>query len=299
MKYEDTVDFPWKIIIYMKKNQDSYVVERNVNGVLDFNIFGVLDGHGVNGHFVSRFVSKYIINRIRDHTLIKNKDSPKEIYKILKENKYKILTHIFRDADIQLEKEKFNCEMSGTTCNIIIQLEEHIICANAGDSRAILVYSESNNSNLLDTKIFKLSNDLKPELPEEKRRIEEHGGSVQKMIDENDMPFGPYRVWIKGEQYPGLAMSRSVGDLDAKKIGVIPDPQIIEYILTPQSKYMMVCSDGIWEFISNEEAMENGNKYYLKRDPRGLCHDLTKKSTVIWLKEDIVVDDITIVVVFF
>ena len=94
-------------------------------------------------------------------------------------------------------------------------------------------------------------------------------------------------------------MSRCLGDLKAKKIGVIPYPQIIEYQINDQSKYMLICSDGIWEFISNEEAKNIGNKYYLRNDPIGLCHELTNKSTTLWLKEDIVIDDITVVVVFF
>lgn len=119
------------------------------------------------------------------------------------------------------------------------------------------------------------------------------------MMDEGDIPCGPFRVWIRGEQYPGLAMSRSIGDMDAKKVGVIPNPIIIEYTLNYQSNYMIICSDGIWEFISNNEAMKIANKYYLRNDALGLCQDLTNKSTENWLKEDIVVDDITVVVAFF
>jgi hypothetical protein len=31
---------------------------------------------------------------------------------------------------------------------------------------------------------------------------------------------GPARVWLKTEQYPGLAMSRSIGDACAHSVGV-------------------------------------------------------------------------------
>lgn len=31
---------------------------------------------------------------------------------------------------------------------------------------------------------------------------------------------GPARVWLKNEQYPGLAMSRSIGDACAHSVGV-------------------------------------------------------------------------------
>ena len=136
-------------------------------------------------------------------------------------------------------------------------------------------------------------------MPNERQRIYECGGCVEKAVDENGEEGGPFRVWALGEEYPGLAMSRSIGDLDAKKIGVIPNPQIVEYTLCSESKYMMVASDGIWEFISNEEAMRIGNKFYLRNDAAGLCKELYEKSLKLWLKEDCVVDDITLIVVFF
>ena len=282
-----------------KINQDTFICERNINGVLNFNMFGVLDGHGVNGHLVSHFVSKFIINRIKNIASIKKLDSPEAIYQLLKSNGYQTIATAFMDADVQVAKEKFDCLRSGTTCVIVFQCDEHIICANAGDSRAIMVFDDSNNDSLKNTKIYPLSYDCKPEIPMERKRIMANGGSVEQFIDENDQGVGPYRVFIKDQENPGLAMSRSIGDVEAKTVGVIPNPQIIEYEINRKSKYMIICSDGIWEFISNEEAMEIGKKYYLRHDPLGLCNELTNKATEIWKVEDIVIDDITVVVVFF
>ena len=282
-----------------KINQDTFICERNINGVLNFNMFGVLDGHGVNGHLVSHFVSKFIINRIKNITSIKKLDSPEAIYQLLKSNGYQIIATAFMDADVQVAKEKFDCLRSGTTCVIVFQCDEHIICANAGDSRAIMIFDDSNNDSLKNTKIYPLSYDCKPEIPMERKRIMANGGSVEQFIDDNDQGVGPFRVFIKDQENPGLAMSRSIGDIEAKTVGVIPNPQIIEYEINRKSKYMIICSDGIWEFISNEEAMEIGKKYYLRHDPLGLCNELTNKATEIWKVEDIVIDDITVVVVFF
>ena len=285
---------------HKKINQDSYILEKNIKGVLNFNIFGVLDGHGDNGHLASNFVKRYLINKINNHHLIKNLDNTKDIYKVFTNNNYQILTNIFLDADNQIKKEKFNCEMSGTTCVLVIQLDEHLICANVGDSRAILIYDDTPNNNMKNTKIFLLSHDHKPENQEEKERIISAGGEVDRMVDENYVPQGPYRVWVKEKQYPGLAMSRSIGDMDAKTVGVIPNPQFVEYTINKKSKYMVIGSDGVYEFISNEEIMAIGNIYYSRNDPFGLCNFLTKKSTELWLKEDSsYIDDITIVAVFF
>lgn len=70
---------------------------------------------------------------------------------------------------------------------------------------------------------LQLSRDHKPNLEDERARIERSGGKVAKYI-ENGIKVGPYRVWKKNEPYPGLAMSRSIGDLQASKIGVIATP---------------------------------------------------------------------------
>ena len=282
-----------------KVNQDSYIIERNINGILNFNIFGVLDGHGEYGHYASQFVSRYVISHIKNHPVIKKCDEPKEIYQKLTLNGYQIIANIFTDADVQIQKEKFDVQNSGTTCIIVIQLEEKIICANTGDSRAIMIYDTNYSDNLINTKIYNLSYDCKPELPNECQRIYECGGCVERAVDENEQEGGPYRVWVYGEDYPGLAMSRSIGDLDAKKIGVIPNPQIVEYTLDSNSKYMLIASDGIWEFITNEEAMRIGNKFYLRNDATGLCNELYRESVNYWLKEDCIIDDITLIVVFF
>ena len=282
-----------------KINQDSYIIERNINGIFNFNIFGVLDGHGEDGHYASQFVSRYIISHIKNHPLIKKCEDAKEIYQKLILNGYQIIANLFVDADIQIQKERFDVKNSGTTCVIVIQVEEKIICANAGDSRAIMIFDKTQDDNLINSKIYPLSYDCKPELPNERKRIYECGGSVEKAFDDNDEEGGPFRVWVYGEDYPGLAMSRSIGDMDAKKIGVIPNPQIVEYTIDYSTKYLLICSDGIWEFIDNEDAMTIGNKFYLRNDANGLCQELYKKSVEFWLKEDCVIDDITAIAVFF
>ena len=277
-----------------KTNQDSYTFFSNINGLKNFNIFGVLDGHGIEGHFVSKFASKYIPYQIMNNPEIKNLKDTEMIYNKLKYNNYQIIIKSYLDCDIALHKVNFDSKESGSTCNLIINIGNHIICANTGDSRSILVFDENNKY-----KCIPLSIDFKPEMPEEMNRIILSGGEVRQIKNEIGEGVGPYRVWKRGEGYPGLAMSRSIGDLNGKKIGVIPNPGIIEYQLNEKSKYIVVCSDGVWEFLNNENVKEIGNKYYLENNPSGFCHELVNTAFSLWEKNDIVIDDITAVVAFF
>ena len=62
---------------------------------------------------------------------------------------------------------------------------------------------------------------------------------------------------------------------------------------------MIICSDGVWEFLDNNEVKQIANNFYLNNDAIGLCKKLVRTSNDLWEKEDIVVDDITAVIVFF
>ena len=279
---------------HRKKNQDNYIIEKNLNNILGFNLFAVLDGHGENGHIVSQLASKYLVKKFLNS--VNNLTDIESIFSFLKNSDYQEIINIFLEIDNEIiNQKKFDVSLSGTTCVLVIQLGEHLICSNIGDSRAILIYEENNES-----KIFELSHDLKPNLPEEMKRINLMGGRVDQVLDENGEKTGPFRVYIKEEDSPGLAMSRSFGDKKAKSCGVISYPDIIEYNLNNnECKYMVICSDGVWEFLSNEEVMLIGDKYYNQNDMAKFCNELLKRATEFWENEENYMDDITIVTVFF
>ena len=277
---------------FTKVNQDSFLVLQNQYNFKDFNIFSVMDGHGVNGHLVSRFVTKYFTSFFKNNKKMNASNSTEEaVCYRLKKNNYDIVKKLFRHAERDIEKNSdIDANFSGTTCVMVFQVGEKLICANVGDSRAILV--KGNNE------IIPLSIDQKPNDPEESKRIVENGGEISQ-FEEDGEKSGPFRVWKKGEVYPGIAMSRSIGDLIATTLGVIPEPKFIEEKVDKDCKFIVVASDGVWEFLDNKAVTEIVMQYYKKNDPEGACKELIKKSTEWWNKEDIVVDDITVIIVFF
>ena len=285
-----------------KTNQDALVSKTNINNIKDFNIFGVLDGHGPDGHFVSEFASEFIPSQIINHPEIKALKDPQQIYLKLKENNCNIITQAFVSADEKLKNLDFDSFESGSTCCLVIHIGTHIICANSGDSRALVVFDHPGNMNKTNFNLWNvtpLSVDFKPEMPEERERILMSGGVVEQMKDELGEGCGPYRVWIKGKDYPGLAMSRSIGDLKGKEVGVIPNPGILEYDLNSSTRFVIACSDGVFEFMNNQTVMELGKKFFRQNDASAFCHELVRQALIEWETNDNIVDDITAVVAFF
>lgn len=67
---------------------------------------------------------------------------------------------------------------------------------------------------------------------------------------------GPLRVWFWYEDKPGLAMTWSIGDHEAWDIGIICDPEIKRFDLNEDSKFIVFGSDGLFEYISNQELFD-------------------------------------------
>lgn len=79
-------------------------------------------------------------------------------------------------------------------------------------------------------------------------------------------------------------MTRSLGDLVAKSVGVTSEPEIKNFTnLTRHDKFIVIASDGLWDRITNEEVTRLvGNHYYEKKDPDGAAFHLMNESVERW-----------------
>jgi serine/threonine protein phosphatase PrpC len=134
----------------------------------------------------------------------------------------------------------------------------------------------------------------------ESERITSMNGRIDYYKDQDGRKIGPSRVYAKDEDGPGLAMSRSLGDTVAERLGVIsvPDVKLCKRQFD-KDRAIVMCSDGVTEFLNNERIGEIIYPYYPTNDTEGACRKLVEESTQQWLKEDSVIDDITAVVIFF
>lgn len=255
---------------HQKTNQDSFLLKEESASDKKVYTFGVFDGHGLQGHLVSEGIKNYLSNcNYEQYT-----------------SKQKILS-LFISLSKYIESSKsFDIFCSGSTAVVVHVTKEKIICANCGDSRAILIK---------DNGIGKLSRDHKPELNDEKKRIIAAGGRVDRIYG-----LGPFRVWFKDADYPGLAMSRSIGDTLAHRIGVSNVPEIIEFnIQKSQPIGIILASDGVWEFMTNEQVKNIFMKYKDNHNALACAKEIVEKSRQIWRGTSFAIDDITCVVAFF
>ncbi|KAF4653838.1 hypothetical protein FOZ61_008651 [Perkinsus olseni] len=256
-------------------NQDDFFVI----GIDELGMLGVFDGHGPFGHDVSSFCHDALPGLLIED---------EEFYT----DPAAAFTRAFRDTHLLCEqasaKGKFDCSLSGTTATVVMTRDATIYCAWVGDSRAVIATTNADGEVVAED----LSRDHKPEREEEKTRIRARGGQVRKL--EGDIP---YRVFLKGKLYPGLAMSRSLGDSIGVSAGVTYEPEIkIRKIDRARDRFVVLCSDGVWEFISSQAAVDILNRYSVGEVQRA-AEALAQEAWKRWIQEEgNVVDDITVIV---
>ena len=159
---------------------------------------------------------------------------------------------------------------AGATATSVLRIGNRIYHINTGDSQSFLGYYIKSKK---ESGVAFITTEHKPHLPEEKARIEAMGGTV--MLP----PPAPPGVNLKmssrvfcmlpnGMQL-GLAMSRSIGDPEAGKLGVIPTPDITVLSLsgtraeiatkagvdaTDVEMFAVVASDGIYDHVEPDEV---------------------------------------------
>ena len=320
-------------------NQDVVFMNPNFLLIKNSYFFGVCDGHGINGHYVSSYIKQILpayLNYIEIDNYISKKNksldmmlsslynksensSVKDIHIIkyfydkfqINPSEFSFMKNRFSEISKNLKeslnninynliktKQSFDTEKSGSTVCIGFLNNKNLIFANIGDSRAILC---SCNNNIW--KSSQLTKDHKPKDQSEYDRIISSGGTVSRMIniEKNDEEIGPYRVWDKTQDKgPGLAMSRSIGDAHAKTLGVLAEPDIFEYTLNEGDKFIVCATDGIWEYLSNDDVMDTIKDIYENNGKaEEACEILVKRASSEWIKENNkTMDDISCAIIF-
>lgn len=261
-------------------NQDSFAVT-----ILEdkFKLYGVFDGHGPTGHDVSNFV--------RENTVKLFLRSPQR-----DEDPQAAMSDAFVQSQKLLEhlgaQREMDCSMSGATATMVYQnlKTAQLVVAHCGDSRAVLGCRKGKSYEAVE-----LTVDHKPNLPEEKARIEKAGGRV--VFD----GYFNHRVFTKDGR-GGLNMSRALGDSVAHKAGVSAEP---ETKIVDTSKigadeiFLLVCSDGVWEFIENQEAVNIVSKFGREQAQQAV-EELSKTAWDRWIDDSggEVSDDITAMIAY-
>jgi len=266
-------------IVVSKINQDRGCVAYPYGGSKTQALFAAYDGHGEVGELVSEFTMQEVQSRLENHETFES-----DIKKAFEE------TFVGVDEDLATDDD-IDAEHSGTTAIAVLMRDKTFHVACAGDSRAVIAKKSTDGVYRAEN----LSVDQNPNLPSEQERIEKAGGFVSPPPGEGLSA----RVWLdKDFTQIGLAMGRSIGDHAVKHVGVIALPEVTEYEIAEEDEFLILASDGVWEFIDSDEAVDIVSRYFYKYGATKACEILIENAAERWRDEEgDYRDDITAIVV--
>lgn len=219
-------------------------------------LFSVFDGHA--GQRCSKFLQENFAKIFFEQKATRQGEVPAGLYKAFHkaESQYCILARA----------QNWNDGSTGVVATIHGQ---NVILAHVGDSRAVLCRGKT---------AIGLTQDHKPDRQDEEERILALGGTVEKSDAGGSIPR------VNGH----LAVSRAFGDLRMKETNrfVSSEPEISVVPLMPEDKFIILASDGLWDVLTNQEAVD-----FIRRDPSQskAAKNLVKRALKIGTSDNVTV----------
>lgn len=224
--------------------EDRMVTYGSYRGDTESELFAIFDGHG--GRAASDYAADNINRILSEH--LQQQKTPEEAFKLT-----------FTQINTQLTPWPF----IGTTAACAYIHKSHVYIANVGDSRVVLgrmvkqtpIVHENNDNDQDNTQTTtttttttsnetkvtiqtkRLTFDHRPVEDSERSRITNAGGTV-----------------LNGRVNGMLAVSRALGDSFLTPY-VIPEPYQSSFEITSEDKFLILACDGVWDLISDEEAV--------------------------------------------
>ena len=213
---------------------------ENFNNDKNQILFELFDGHG------GESISHYLQNNF-DRVYRKNLKLFKNDY----ENCFKTT---FKELDMEIKKLDL-VSMGSTACiiHIIKETPSKLVvhCANCGDTRASLISP---------MKFKRLSYDHRADDEEEKRRVQNSGGTI-----------------INNRVMGALMLSRAFGDFELKSFGVKCEPyySYTEIDLNEKNQFVILACDGVWDLNTESDFQQ---LIMFCNDSEMLCSTIIKNT---------------------
>jgi serine/threonine protein phosphatase PrpC len=152
-------------------------------------------------------------------------------------------TELFRQAQSTFEQDKA-AAASGTTATIAVlsPVSQAVTFAHVGDSSAIIGIGTNLKFSTKDHDFDEA----------DKERVDKCGGEIREFPTKEKTVR---RIYGKGTNYPALALSRSLGDTDAHRYGVLDEPEVSENVPFKLGHLLVMASDGVWNVVSKDSVL--------------------------------------------
>ena len=212
---------------HRKDMEDFHYIKALLNKKINCSYFGLFDGHSGKevGMYLMQNLHKILSQEFKNNNNIENTENIKQI-----------VISSFEKIDKEINEQNFKNETGSTGTVLLLYKDKNspsgksILSANVGDSKAYLITKREMK---LITKDHKCNDS------NEVQRIRDSGGIV-------------FRERVFGT----LMLTRSFGDKEMKKYGVLSTPDIFLKNIEDDDLFVIIASDGVWDVVEEDEIFK-------------------------------------------
>ena len=220
------------------KMEDRHVIAHGVGGVPHAHLIAVFDGH--RGHEAAEFAKAHVERAIQSEWGSHGDDiaSALSAAVVKLDEAFCARFDAIKAKEMSLSKStQQSARNPGCTAVVALVWGDRLCVANAGDCRAVLARADAPVALSVD-------HDAQSNESERARIERDFPGSLRQYEG----------VWRVGEV--GVAVTRALGDADAKAHGVVAQPETVVVTLDPElDDALILACDGLWDVVSSEDAI--------------------------------------------
>lgn len=281
---------------FSRPNQDDYFYVATSDG---YQLVGMFDGHGRDGHKLAATVR----NRMLRHLVsaLPSADSDRSKQRLNVKTRL-VLREAFNLAQQELDAlDGVDTALSGVAaCLLVINRKRQLLyAASVGNVRCILAEAledaEGKSRRKQKLTVVPFTEDHTLESRKERRRVEKTDAEVLPARS------GKLRLFVRGEEWPGIPLTRCLGNAIAHRLGVTMAADIEGKDLKETMHFLVVATDGIWGVLQEQEVVDMVAEARKDNVEYGVSA-ITTRARKQWSTKSEhagIVDDMTICVVWF
>eukprot|EP00746_Dinoflagellata_sp_MGD_P166835 gnl/MRDRNA2_/MRDRNA2_97002_c0_seq1.p1 gnl/MRDRNA2_/MRDRNA2_97002_c0~~gnl/MRDRNA2_/MRDRNA2_97002_c0_seq1.p1 ORF type:complete len:581 (-),score=114.87 gnl/MRDRNA2_/MRDRNA2_97002_c0_seq1:86-1609(-) len=230
-------------------------------------LFGLINGHGQSrlSHELCEFISKEMPRAIfRSRHFVKG-----DIQGALNSGFLKVHRKAIEAVD---------CRFTGAACTVLLLSPTTIWVAHVGDCKVVLgVPDEFPNAKEYHFHPVTLTKGHGVDLQGEFDRIVQKNGEVRILTNDHS-----HRIFVKNMDFPGLTLTRAIGDRVGHQIGVTHSPSVcsLKKAELKQGSFFAIASGGLWAMMSERTAVNWIGRYFEDANEAARC--LADEATKRW-----------------
>ena len=262
----------------MNGHHTSVLIKAAFQNIRGKYVFCLADSHGPHSRNILDFFKKNLLSLLEQHIHVEPELGAKSLATL---DEFLMTT---------IKNSEINLNFSGCSLINLMIYGDTCFIWNIGDCQAVLAKEVDS----WKCKMLNKPHNLK--ILQERTRILEFGGKIHEISSNQGKTE---RFDLGGSKSPRFHLTRSLGDLSGKPIGISNRAEITKFTIRPEDRFIIIANSSFWDLVSLAEAVTLVQGGWKEKKTEVCCESLIKFAGSRLQDYSAADEDLAVMVLFF